>query len=425
MKKIISMMMVAVVAMMAVSCDSDDSNGGGGSGDEYGVTGVKYVGTLNVSTPDNSYSSDQPDIVFYADESENVIDILMPGVSFMPELMPELNMAFLSIPYDETDDYYYAASAEMYGIYDHQPLLNDVIQSISEVKTTIVGSKITIKFVCTVDTSVYDGDVNITYEGETTDSAFSMSNPDGFYVTTSKGDVYLADATVTYYTSDNTIIIKEFTYSTALSTTTLPIIGLTSTYKNGKTTLDGSDIETNYIFMTYGAVSVVNDLKCEVIEGVSQLSFTIVYNSTEYPCTYSGDITIVDSSYEGMYIGTTTPSLLSDITVTYYETDQALVIDNFAYSAAMQPYQKGVLPIVGVTAEDGTNVVKISGDEIDVTSTVATYPVKNLSGTIINGTKAQFSFEIDAASGGSGVASTYTCTYNGNVTISNGSYGIN
>ncbi len=147
---------LAVVLLVASSCTNDSE-----PNSSSGLQGTKYIGELTI------LGSTQEDIVFYGDEYDGVIDILMPGVSFMPGLMPYLDMALIENPLISTDpDSYYLAESQMVVIYDRLPLLNDVIQSISKVSVVRSGSSISVSFDCGITTSAM-GDMTVTvkYEG--------------------------------------------------------------------------------------------------------------------------------------------------------------------------------------------------------------------------------------------------------------------
>ncbi len=161
MKKIFSMMMIAAVAMMSTACDKDDD-----SPKEYTLTGTEYAGSLyGMGTP-------QSDVTVWAEVSEDgeSIDVMLPALSFMPDYMPELDMAFIDVPaLANVADTYYQAEATMVGITDHLPLINDVVQSITEL--TIVRTSettIVVSFTCTVVTDYANGEpmaVDISYTG--------------------------------------------------------------------------------------------------------------------------------------------------------------------------------------------------------------------------------------------------------------------
>lgn len=104
MKRVISMMMAATVAIFAVSCSSNDDNSGIESSDDYALTGEKYIGTMSI------LGMEQTDVIFYADQSDDSVDIMMPEASFMVGLMPSLDMALIDIPLVSTDpNRYYTA----------------------------------------------------------------------------------------------------------------------------------------------------------------------------------------------------------------------------------------------------------------------------------------------------------------------------
>ncbi|MFI3315706.1 MAG: hypothetical protein R3Y04_08620 [Rikenellaceae bacterium] len=320
MRRIISMMMIAAVALMATSCEkSSDTDA---DSDVFTLSGDKFIGVLTI------LGTEQEDITFYIDEDADngVVDIMMPEVSFMPGLMPDLDMAFIEVPQTSTSPVTYSSDQiQMVGIYDRLPLINDVIQSITNISIVKSGYDIAITFDCEISTDTLgDMTVEVSYVGtqdgyaseeeeekeeeeeeeEVVDPEFSLDNDEGFYITNSSGIVNLPDVTITYYQANNALVIDGFTYSTYLSTTTLPIVGVTAVEENGKTTLTADDLTVEYVFMTMDATGNVSGLVCEIIDGKAQLEFSITAaigasgEESEYPCTYSGDITINDGSYE-------------------------------------------------------------------------------------------------------------------------------
>ncbi|MFI3262237.1 MAG: hypothetical protein R3Y26_04950 [Rikenellaceae bacterium] len=158
MKKIISIMLAAV-ALLATSCEKTSESGDS----TYSLSGDKYLGTLTV------LGSPQEDVAFYAEEENNgeSISILMPEVSFMPSFMPNLDMALISLARISTNPTtYYAEESQMVGIYDRLPLINDIIQSITNVVVVKSGDDITITFDCGISTETMgDMTVGVTYTG--------------------------------------------------------------------------------------------------------------------------------------------------------------------------------------------------------------------------------------------------------------------
>ncbi len=147
------------LALLLTSCYETTDSGY----DTSGLRGDKYVGTLTVT-------SEQEGTAFYAEVSNDMVDILMPGVSFMPGLMPNLDMALVDIPLLSSTggvDTYYLAESQMVTIYDGQPLLNDIIQSITEVEVLVSEGHLEVRFTCGISTTAM-GDLNvpITYEGD-------------------------------------------------------------------------------------------------------------------------------------------------------------------------------------------------------------------------------------------------------------------
>ncbi len=302
MKKI-NLIIMAAVALFAISCDKVDSVSSEPT-NTYDVEGEKYVGELAI------LGTVQEDIAFYIDTNDDgSIDITMPGVSFMEGLMPYSDMALLSIPSNE-DGTYYASESQMVSIEDRLPLINSVIQSITEVKAEMTpDSTISISFDCAISTTAMgDMTVTVTYDGVkdgyvAPEPSFTLDNDEGFYLTSSSGAILLADAAVTYYQGDNTIVIDGFSYSLHLSTTTLPISGVTESTVGGMMTLTGDEIAVEYIFMTMDATGNIYDLTCEIIDGKAQMEFTISASmggsgtASEYPCTFNGEITVEEGSY--------------------------------------------------------------------------------------------------------------------------------
>ncbi len=294
-------MTAAVVALFTTSCDLLDE---GGETTTYELSGDKYIGTLTV------LGTDQEDIVFYADASDDAVDLLMPEVSFMSGLMPELDMALISIPLtSENPDTYSTDELQMVGISDRLPLINDVIQSITNIVVEIDGYRMTVTFDCAISTTAMgDMTVPITYEGllegaPVEDAAFTLDNEEGFYITNSYGETLIEGVTVSYYEGNNALVLGGFTFSTSLAGTELPITGLTASEANGKTTVTGDNIVISYTFMTLEATGTITDLTCEIIDDEAQFEFTITASmggsgtTSDYYCTYNGAINVLSGSY--------------------------------------------------------------------------------------------------------------------------------
>lgn len=291
------MAMLAAVALFTPSCESSDDDG-----NDYELSGSKYVGTLSI------LGTDQTDIVFYADESDSTVDIMMPEVSFMQGLMPSLDMALIDIAKISSDpNIYYSSESQIVGIYDHLPLINDVIQSITNVKVVSSKGYIEVSFDCGISTTAMgDMTVPVEYVGYSEDYVspeFTLNNEAGFYITTSSGAVLLSSASVAYYEGNNALVIDGFSYSAYLATTTLPIVGVTSAIDGSKLVLTADDLAVSYTFMTMAATGTISGLTCEIIDGKAQMVFTISASmggsgtATDYPCTFNGDITINTGSY--------------------------------------------------------------------------------------------------------------------------------
>ncbi len=295
--------MLAAVAFMATSCEKTE-----GSEEEstYTLSGDKFIGTLDVM------SATQEDVVFYIDVEGENLDIMMPEVSFMSGLMPNLDMALITIPQiSEDPDTYYTESSQMVVIYDRLPLINDVVQSISNVSVVRSGYSVYVSFDCAISISMGDMTVTVTYEGveegyepePEVEPEFTLDNDEGFYITNSYGEQLLPDAAITYYEGDNTLVIEGFTFVSSLETTTLPITSLSVSEAGGLTTITGDGIDVEYLFMTMDATGVISGLTCEIIDGIAQLEFSISASmggsapASDYPCTYSGAITVESSSY--------------------------------------------------------------------------------------------------------------------------------
>lgn len=292
------MMMIATAALFAVSCEDSTDDGGTTT---YELSGDKYMGEMTI------LGTVQESIVFYAEEVDGVMNIMMPEVSFMTGLMPSLDMALIDIASIGSDSFY-SATSQMVGIYDRLPLINDVIQSISNVSVVVGDNMISVSFICSISTTAMgDMDVPVAFvgykDGYSPDPEFSMDNAEGFYITTSSGEVLLSTASLTYYEGNNALVIDGFSYSAYLSTTTLPIIGVSDSESFGVRTLTADDLVVSYLFMTMDATGTVNDLVCEIIDSKAQMSFTIAASMggsgtpTDYPCTFNGDITINSGSY--------------------------------------------------------------------------------------------------------------------------------
>lgn len=160
MRRIITMMAFAIVALCAVSCEKTTEEE-----EVYTLSGDKFTGTLTVM------GTNQEDIIFYADQDDDAIDILMPEVTFMSGFMPTLDMALTSIPLvSENPDTYYVDNAQMVGIYDRLPLINDIIQSISNINVIESGDDITVTFNCSISTTTMgDMTVPVVYSGSIAD----------------------------------------------------------------------------------------------------------------------------------------------------------------------------------------------------------------------------------------------------------------
>ncbi len=314
MKKCISMMMIAAMAMIATSCDLDDKFDGKDD-DKETIDGVKYVGDLTVSIDGivmggvaQDYEKTQENVIFYVDADEDDADVMMPKVSFMVGMMPELDMALEDISLISANTYF-SQSATMVGIYDGLPLINNVIKGISNVKVVTSTEGVVVTFDCAISTaaigdqvaqvSFTSGDVVVDTKPE-----FSMDNAEGFYVTASSGvPAKLEDVDVTYYAGDNTLVIDGFAFTPNLPGTLLPIAGVTVEQTDGVTTLTGDAIDVEYSFMGMAATGVVKGLKCEIIEDDAQFVFTISAAmggggpASDYPCTYNGDIDVKEGNF--------------------------------------------------------------------------------------------------------------------------------
>ncbi len=434
MKKIISMMMIATMALFAVACDKDDSDGGiddSGStgGNAYDVSGDKYIGTLSTFYNETSIG-ETTDYVLYADGDIESADIMMPSAQFV-SAMPAIDMAILDIVLtSQNPDTYQKESATMVGIYDHNPLINDVVQGISNVSVVVsYDGLITVSFDCTVSTEAMgDLTAQVQFEGEK-----STGVTTGFYVGKSSGTVEIPDASVTYYKGDNTLVVDGFSFSELLTGTTLAI---------GDVTLDESDfisgdnIDVEYIFMGADATGTVTSLLGDLVDNT--LTFTISAamggsgSASDYPCAYYGEISISEESYytpeftlnneEGFYITISTspdPSLVDGVTVAYYEGDQTLVIDGFKFNTAMP--SGSTLAIDGLGQSTNKGVTTITGDGIEISYTVMYQPctsdITDLTCEIIDQT-AQLEFWIMYND------YNYPCTYNGEITIYEDSYSV-
>ncbi len=240
------------------------------------------------------------------------------------------------------------------------------------------------------------------------------------------GSLITNESSLTYYKGDNTLVVEGFAYTANLTGTTLPIIGVTEVDDN---TLTGDNITADYIFMTMPASNAVSGLTASFNGNDAELEFTIsaaMYNNntaSDYLCKYSGEVTIVDDSYEGFYItiSTGSTSLVSGVSITYYEGDDTLVIDGFKFNTAMP--SGSILAIDGVTESvNNYGLTTITGNDISIDYTIMYQPysgtISDLNCEIFN-TKTQLKFWIlhDGFN--------YPCTYNGDITISNGSYGLN
>lgn len=290
-------MTAAVVALFTTSCDLLDE---GGETTTYDLSGDKYIGTLTV------LGTEQEDIVFYADASDDAVDLLMPEVTFMSGLMPELDMALISIPLtSENPDTYSIDELDMVGISDRFPLINDVIQSITNIVVEIDGYKMTVTFDCAISTTAMgDMTVPIVFEGVLEGATtFTLDNEEGFYITNSYGATLIEEVTVSYYEGNNALVLGGFTFSTSLAGTELPITGLTASEANGKTTVTGDNIVVSYTFMTLEATGTITDLTCEIIDDEAQFEFTITASmggsgaTSDYYCTYNGAIDVLAGSY--------------------------------------------------------------------------------------------------------------------------------
>ncbi len=160
MKKIFSMMMIAAVAMMSTACDKDDEGT-----KEYTLSGTEYTGDLSVQM--GQYPSVQNDIEVWAEKSSDgeSIDVMFPGVTFYEDYMPALDMAFISVP-QISDGVYYIAEADMVGITDHLTLINDIVQSITQLTVTCGDDgNLSVTFTCSISIEAGDYDVPVTYVG--------------------------------------------------------------------------------------------------------------------------------------------------------------------------------------------------------------------------------------------------------------------
>ncbi len=170
------------------------------------------------------------------------------------------------------------------------------------------------------------------------------------------------------------------------------------------------------------------------------VTFDCLYSSNTYDVTYVGSVSgegledlmpeedstapevdtpdsDLDVETDGFYITTSNGAvLLEDVTVEYYEGDKTIVINGFSFSASLTGT---VLPIAGVTQSVDGGVTTLTADELEVSYTFmyaeTTGTVTALTCEIVDGV-AQMEFTIAASMGGSGTATNYPCTFNGEVT---------
>lgn len=414
------MMMIATMAMFAVSCDKEDegdNNGDCGCDNDYGLSGDQYIGTLTTFYGVTSIG-ETTDYVLYADGDVESMDIMMPSAQFV-SAMPAIDMAILEIALQsQNPDYYYHDTASMVGIYDHNPLINDVVKGISNVEVTVsYDGQITVSFICSVSTEAMgDLDAQVIFEG-----VKSSGKTTGFYVGKSSGTVEIADVTLTYYSGDNTLVVDGFSFSDMLDGTTLAIKGLSADGDEGFIT--GENLGVSYAFMGAGATGTVTSLLGDLES--DELTFSILAamggsgEASSYNCSYYGEVTVVEESYEGFYITISTgvTSRVDGVTVEYYQGDNTLVIDGFKFNTAIP--MGSTIPIDYITEISSNGLTYLAVDGVEVEYTVMYQPcssmVTDLTCTVIDQT-AELEFWIMYND------FNYPCSYIGEITTYEGSY---
>ncbi len=256
---------------------------------------------------------------------------------------------------------------------------------------------------------------------------FSYTYDEGLYVTTSGGPTAISDVVVTYYKGDNVLVVDGFTFAPAMGAIlgVMSISDVTATEDaNGLITFtiaNGAEIDTNY--------GTVDALYGEVIDGEINLSFNVVSGMstlTDYPATFNGDVTFETGNFgpefstdlydEGLYVTTSSgPTAIDDVTVTYYEENDTLVVDGFTFSPMMGAIY-GAMAIPGVVATEADNGLITLTISEDQTTDYGT--VDELFGEIIDG-KINLSFNVIS---GMSTLTDYPSTFYGDVTVDSGSY---
>ncbi len=428
---ILNIFALALSLTALISCSEDSGTSMGST--SSGLRGDKYIGELTI------LGEVQEDIIFYVDEFDNSIDILMPGVTFMPGLMPNLEMALIDNPLVSSQPaLYYLEESQMVVIYDNLPLINDVIQSIANVTIMRSGYDISVTFDCAISTEAMgDMVVSISYEGveqEFEDQRlvpqFTLDHSEGFYIASSQEQSRIDGVSATYYQGNSTLVIEGFTFSPMIASTSLPISGLSLSSEIGKSTLSGDSVEVAYSYLSLSVEDLVSGVKCEIIDGACQAEFTITSSvggtgaDDDYFCTFNGDIAINSGSYEqpqeedydfslsypdGFYAGV---NLLEDISVSYYLADNAIVVDGFTLTSGGEGE---TLSIVGLTEINNGVLRSISGEDVGVIYQGVECAVSALACEIIEDQMAvEFIIEFNAQS--------YLCTFSGAVELLDSRY---
>ncbi|MFI3278495.1 MAG: hypothetical protein SNH28_06875 [Rikenellaceae bacterium] len=121
---------------------------------------------------------------------------------------------------------------------------------------------------------------------------------------------------------------------------------------------------------------------------------------------------------EGLCVTTSSgPTAISDVTVTYYEENETLVVDGFTFAPAMGAIL-GVMYISDVTAtEDASGLITFTiANGAEITTNYGT--VDELFGEVIDD-KINLSFNVVS---GMSTLTNYPATFNGDITIKSGSY---
>ncbi len=326
MKKLLSMLLMAAVALSATSCDSTSDDDITVDHSTTASPTITYIGTNIVKLGSTTtYTGTDTTSTLVTDVDNSCATLTLTGVKFAAAMPVSLDIVFSDV-----------AETSVSGVYEAEEIIPTAADgdpytyvTTSNLVITVVDETIVVTFDCVYSESTYA----VTYVGSVSGEGLDELMPEedeedeeqtepevetdpepevdpepetdseGFYITTSSGEVLLEDATVTYYEGDNTLVVYNFSFSASLAGTTLPIVGVMESTTDGVTTLMADELEVSYTFMYTPTTGSVTYLNCEIVDGKAEMSFTISASmggsgtATDYPCTFNGDITVEEGSY--------------------------------------------------------------------------------------------------------------------------------